>query len=108
MKFGKHLGAHLTPEWRKQNIKYEEMKVMLYAALEQLPSAHVMEEEVLMRYIARFDDLFFTFCAKELAKINTFYSEKIAEATRRFSLLRSQLEGSEFEQKTRRLRKERW
>jgi len=98
MKFAEHLGAHITPEWRKQYIQYEEMKAMLYAALEQAPSAEVVEEEVLTRYFARFDESFFTFCDKELAKINTFYSEKIAEATRKFAMLRSELEGSEFEQ----------
>lgn len=98
MKFAEHLGAHITPEWRKQYIQYEEMKAMLYAALEQAPSAEVVEEEVLTRYFARFDESFFTFCDKELAKINTFYSEKIAEATRKFAMLRSELEGPEFEQ----------
>ena len=46
MKFAEHLGAHITPEWRKQYIQYEEMKAMLYAALEQAPSAEVVEEEV--------------------------------------------------------------
>jgi len=71
---------------------------MLYAALEQAPCAEVVEEEVLTRYFARFDETFFTYCDKELAKINTFYSEKIAEATRKFAMLKSELEGSEFEQ----------
>ena len=46
MKFAKELGAHITPEWRKQYIQYEEMKAMLYAALEQAPCAEVVEEEV--------------------------------------------------------------
>ena len=27
MKFAEHLGAHITPEWRKQYIQYEDMKV---------------------------------------------------------------------------------
>jgi len=98
MKFAEHLGAHITPEWRKQYIQYEEMKAMLYAALEQAPCAEVVEEEVLTRYFARFDESFFTFCDKELAKINTFYAEKIAEATRKFAMLKSELEGSEYEQ----------
>merc|ERR1719209_2854806 len=43
----------------------------------------------------RFDEAFFTFCTKELTKINTFYSEKLAEATRKFVTLKSELEGSE-------------
>merc|ERR1719209_1841829 len=46
----------------------------------------------------RFDEAFFTFCTKELTKINTFYSEKLAEATRKFAMLRSELEGNEGEQ----------
>jgi len=98
MKFAEHLGAHITPEWRKQYIQYEEMKAMLYAGLEQAPCAELVEEEVLTRYFARFDESFFTYCDKELAKINTFYAEKIAEATRKFAMLRSELEGPEFEQ----------
>ena len=39
MKFAEHLTAHITPEWRKQYINYEEMKAMLYSACEQAPSA---------------------------------------------------------------------
>ena len=48
MKFGEHLAANITPEWRKQYIQYEEMKAMLYAALEEAPSAaeEVEEDEV--------------------------------------------------------------
>merc|ERR1719239_1428225 len=61
------------------------------------PSAEVVEEEVLNRYFARFDEAFFTFCTKELTKINTFYSEKLAEATRKFVTLKSELEGNEGE-----------
>ena len=70
---------------------------MLYGALEQAPSAEIVEEEVLQRYFARFDESFFTYCDKELAKINTFYAEKIAEATRKFAMLKSELEGPESE-----------
>ena len=97
MKFAEHLGAHITPEWRKQYIQYEEMKALLYRALEGAPSAELVEEEVLARYFARFDEAFFTFCTKELAKINTFYAEKLAEATRKFATLVSELEGAEGE-----------
>ena len=52
MKFAEHLGAHITPEWRKQYIQYEEMKAMLYTAMEGAPSAEVVEDEVLQRYFA--------------------------------------------------------
>ncbi|XP_066152158.1 solute carrier family 53 member 1-like [Euwallacea fornicatus] len=91
MKFAEHLSAHITPEWRKQYINYEEMKSMLYAAVEQAPSAELVEPDILTRYFAKFDEQFISFCDKELTKINTFYSEKLAEATRRFATLKSEL-----------------
>jgi len=97
MKFAEHLGAHITPEWRKQYIQYEEMKALLYEAVEQAPSEEVVEEEVSQRYFARFDEKFFTYCDKELTKINTFYAEKLAEATRKFATLKSEMEGSEYD-----------
>ncbi|XP_033330944.1 solute carrier family 53 member 1 [Megalopta genalis] len=91
MKFAEHLSAHITPEWRKQYINYEEMKALLYAAVEQAPSADTTESHVLERYFNKFDEKFFHYCDKELAKINTFYSEKLAEATRRFASLNNEL-----------------
>lgn len=67
------------------------MKAMLYAAIEQSPSAELVEREMVTRYFAKFDEEFFHYCDKELAKINTFYSEKMAEATRKYGSLRSEL-----------------
>lgn len=64
MKFAEHLGAHITPEWRKQYIQYEEMKAMLYESIQEAPSSEVVEPEVLTRYFAKFDETFFTFCEK--------------------------------------------
>ena len=91
MKFAEHLGAHITPEWRKQYIQYEEMKArtfllknqnlsqsliskevlasfkikaMLLAAIEEAPSPEVVEPEVRERYFANFDEKFLTFCEK--------------------------------------------
>ncbi|XP_016917659.1 solute carrier family 53 member 1 isoform X2 [Apis cerana] len=91
MKFAEHLNAHITPEWRKQYINYEEMKALLYAAVEQAPAADITESHILERYFNKFDEQFFHYCDKELAKINTFYSEKLAEATRRFATLNNEL-----------------
>ncbi|XP_055689274.1 xenotropic and polytropic retrovirus receptor 1 [Lutzomyia longipalpis] len=91
MKFAEHLAAHITPEWRKQYINYEEMKTMLYEAVEQSPSAELVVPDVLTRYFTKFDEQFFHYCDKELAKINTFYSEKLAEATRKYSSLKTEL-----------------
>ena len=50
------------------------MKAILYQAVEQAPSAEVVEPEVLARYYTKFDEQFFTYCDKELAMINTFYA----------------------------------
>ncbi|CAH2059254.1 unnamed protein product, partial [Iphiclides podalirius] len=96
MKFAEHLSAHITPEWRKQYINYEEMKAMLYTAVEEAPSAENVEPEVLSRHFANFDETFFHYCDLELKKINTFYSEKLAEATRKFATLQSELK-SQFD-----------
>lgn len=53
------------------------MKSMLYSAVEQAPSAELVEPDVVTRYFAKFDEVFLHFCDKELAKINTFYSGNI-------------------------------
>jgi xenotropic and polytropic retrovirus receptor 1 len=50
------------------------MKEMLYAAIEQVPAPEQVDPDSLSRYYAKFDEKFFSFCDKELAKINTFYS----------------------------------
>ncbi|XP_037083470.1 xenotropic and polytropic retrovirus receptor 1 homolog isoform X2 [Pollicipes pollicipes] len=91
MKFAEHLSAHITPEWRTQYIQYEEMKSKLYAALEKAPSAEVVDQEDVQRYFAGFDEHFLHFCDKELEKINTFFSEKLAEAQRKYASLQSEL-----------------
>lgn len=70
------------------------MKAMLYLATEEAPSAENVEPEVLSRHFAHFDETFFHYCDQELKKINTFYSEKLAEATRKFATLRSELKSS--------------
>ncbi|XP_071096597.1 solute carrier family 53 member 1-like isoform X1 [Haliotis cracherodii] len=92
MKFAEHLGAHITPEWRKQYIQYEAMKEMLYDAQEQAPSLEVVDQSTIQRYFARFDEKFFQFCDKELAKINTFFLEKLSEANRKYANLKSELQ----------------
>ncbi|CAB3379040.1 Hypothetical predicted protein [Cloeon dipterum] len=94
MKFTEHLSAHITPEWRKQYIIYEELKTMLYSAVEEAPSAELTEPEIVTRHIVNFDDHFFQQCDQELKKINTFFSEKMAEATRKFAMLQSELKAS--------------
>ncbi|KAJ8299891.1 hypothetical protein KUTeg_021410 [Tegillarca granosa] len=50
MKFAEHLGAHITPEWRKQYIQYELMKEMLYEAQEESPSVEEKISEANRKY----------------------------------------------------------
>ncbi|XP_037554246.1 xenotropic and polytropic retrovirus receptor 1a [Nematolebias whitei] len=94
MKFAEHLASHITPEWRKQYLQYEAFKDMLYAAQDQAPSMEVTDEDTVKRYYAKFEERFFQTCEKELLKINTFYSEKLAEAQRRFATLQYELQSS--------------
>lgn len=92
MKFGENLQTHLTPEWRSQYIDYEFLKSLLYECKEQSPDTELTEESSIQRYYARFEEKFFAVCEKELTKVNTFYSEKLAESTRRFTSLQSELQ----------------
>lgn len=73
------------------------MKQMLYHAIEASPSAELADPDVLTRYFAKFDEQFFHYCDGELTKINTFYSEKLAEATRKYASLRSELSEAQNE-----------
>ncbi|CAB1324251.1 unnamed protein product [Coregonus sp. 'balchen'] len=54
----------------------------------------VTDEDTVKRYYAKFEEKFFQNCEKELLKINTFYSEKLAEAQRRFATLQNELQSS--------------
>uniref|UniRef100_A0A087XTF7 Xenotropic and polytropic retrovirus receptor 1 homolog n=1 Tax=Poecilia formosa TaxID=48698 RepID=A0A087XTF7_POEFO len=67
---------------------------MLYSAQDQAPSIEVTDEDTVKRYYAKFEERFFQNCEKELLKINTFYSEKLAEAQRRFATLQNELQSS--------------
>lgn len=67
------------------------MKAMIYLTVEEAPSIDSVEEEVLKRHFANFDENFFSYCDQELKKINTFYSEKMAESQRRYATLSVEL-----------------
>lgn len=67
------------------------MKQMIYSAEEVAPSVEGGDEEGMKRHFANFDENFFHYCEQELKKINTFYSEKLAEATRKYATLRTEL-----------------
>ncbi|KAI1721402.1 EXS family domain-containing protein [Ditylenchus destructor] len=87
MKFGEQLSSHLTPEWRKQYIRYEELKSMLYNIMLEAPSDSDAREQ----YISRMDETFFAECELELTKINLFFSQKIAEAQGKYHELSAEL-----------------
>ena len=97
MKFAEHLLAHITPEWRRQYIVYEDMKTMLYEAVENLPTNETTGNQEIGRLIRLFDEDFFAFCEKELFKINVFYEEKLAEAKRKFDTLRKEMDALALE-----------
>ena len=87
MKFGEQLASHLTPEWRKQYIRYEELKAMLYDFLLEFPT----EREAKDQYVSQIDETFFAECEQELTKINLFFSQKIAEAQGKYHELNAEL-----------------
>nr|CAB3267800.1 xenotropic and polytropic retrovirus receptor 1 homolog [Phallusia mammillata] len=95
MKFGSNLQAHLTPEWRSQYIDYEVLKSMLYDCKENFPisnATNVQSDEMIKRHVAHWEEQFFAECDMQLTKVNTFFAEKLAEATRRFALLQSEVQ----------------
>lgn len=47
---------------------------MLYNVIEEAPSPESADQDTLARYFTAFDEQFFSFCDRELKKINTFYS----------------------------------
>ncbi|CEF67600.1 Xenotropic and polytropic retrovirus receptor 1 [Strongyloides ratti] len=88
MKFGEQLSSHLTPEWRKQYICYDDLKAILYDVQLEIPQ----EEELREQYITQMDENFFAQCDVELTKINLFFSQKIAEAQGKYHELQAELE----------------
>jgi SPX domain protein involved in polyphosphate accumulation len=88
IKFGAHLTAHLTPEWRSQYLQYEAMVAILYAAVDRAPADSEITRN---RYFLRINERFFAYCNKELLKINVFFGEKLSESIRRFEKLRTEL-----------------
>lgn len=95
MKFGQQLVTHLTPEWRKQYIRYEELKSMLYNMVLEAPGAgsgEVIDSEERQRYFTQMDEKFFAECEQELTKINLFFTQKMAEAQGKFHELTHEME----------------
>ena len=90
MKFAVHLNAHITPEWRTQYVAYDDLKEMLYFALEKQPNLDSASDEE-MRFYYSFEQKFFKQCEQELSKVEMFFSEKLAEAQRKAVSLQSEV-----------------
>uniref|UniRef100_A0A914HAM7 Xenotropic and polytropic retrovirus receptor 1 n=1 Tax=Globodera rostochiensis TaxID=31243 RepID=A0A914HAM7_GLORO len=84
---GRVVTSHLTPEWRKQYIRYEELKSMLYDLMLEAPT----ETDARDQYVTQMDETFFAECEKELTKISLFFSQKIAEAQGKYHELSAEL-----------------
>ncbi|KAG8222649.1 hypothetical protein J437_LFUL003771 [Ladona fulva] len=67
------------------------MKNLLYEALEESPSPEVVDPAEVARFFKYFDENFFQYSENELTKINNFFSEKEAEATRKMVSLQNKL-----------------
>uniref|UniRef100_A0A1I8IBI9 SPX domain-containing protein n=1 Tax=Macrostomum lignano TaxID=282301 RepID=A0A1I8IBI9_9PLAT len=97
MKFAEHLQAHLTPEWRTQYIKYDDLKEFLYKCANEI--SEELDEETRQAYFISKDEEFYNVCNDELIKINDFFEEKVAEAKRRLKDLEQELaEYKQFKQ----------
>lgn len=79
---------------------------MLYMAVEEAPSPETVDMEIVTRHYKNFDEQFFSYCEKELKKINVFYAEKLAEATRKFATLNSELKTALSERTRQKLKKD--
>ncbi|XP_037819897.1 xenotropic and polytropic retrovirus receptor 1 homolog [Lucilia sericata] len=103
MKFTEKLSAHLTPEWRQQYISYADLKNMILNALENAPLKEISTNRIMDNYYIKFEEEFVIECENELRKINTFYAEKLAEASRRNDVLSTVLDEliGEFRLRTR-------
>ena len=58
-------------------LHFQDMKELLYTALEGAPNEESEGPQEIMNYFQTFDERFFLYCDKELQKINTFYSGKL-------------------------------
>ncbi|XP_014671263.1 PREDICTED: xenotropic and polytropic retrovirus receptor 1 homolog [Priapulus caudatus] len=67
------------------------LKDLLYAAQDEAPNADAVDDDHVQRFLANFEERFFRKSDQELVKINTFFSEKLAEAHRKWANLKSEL-----------------
>lgn len=78
MKFGKHLETHMTPEWRKQNIDYVNLKVIIVQLAAECPPESIPAARD--AYLQCKDPEFFTAADAELLKVTTLVCGKLTSA----------------------------
>ncbi|XP_046401365.1 xenotropic and polytropic retrovirus receptor 1 homolog [Ischnura elegans] len=91
MKFGEYLLENISPKWKEQYLDYEGLKKLLFAEDNERSFLGVRKSLATSSGSSTFYNDFFHICQKELSKVDLFYSEKLAEAKRRFSELESDL-----------------
>lgn len=100
MRFSEQLCANLTPEWRKQYVNYEMLKNLIYEIKDAIPPDLESRDNLLATGVEKY----LKCCDEELKKVDLFYTQKLAEAERRFreldNELRSLLTQSETPAKT--------
>ncbi|CAL8072122.1 unnamed protein product [Calicophoron daubneyi] len=105
MKFAAKLTAHLTPEWRKQYIDYEELKEFLYKSIQDIDRVEDWTPEQ-VQHLDECDLEFFEICEDALHRVDNFFAEKLAEAKRKYDGLIEELDSlleAEFAKSTSRL-----
>ncbi|XP_017854120.2 xenotropic and polytropic retrovirus receptor 1 homolog [Drosophila busckii] len=90
MRFSKTLESQLTFEWREQYLNYVELKNIILDAVHHAP-----KDESITQYYHNFELEFFAVCERELARVERFYAQKLAEARRKFSELELQLRATQ-------------
>lgn len=85
MRFAQHLSSHLTPEWRKNYIRYDELKKMIYRMVGESaakPAEKGNEEDADRKQVhvdAALEEQFFRDIQQQLNGIDSFYHAREAE-----------------------------
>ncbi|KAI0988859.1 hypothetical protein GJ496_003005 [Pomphorhynchus laevis] len=93
MKFSLYLSSHLTPEWQSQYVHYDKMKKMIYEKKSHMFAYHGSNDHDLHDDADVVDAIttFLNYCKSELTKVDVFYSEKSAEAKRKFENIKTEI-----------------
>ncbi|KPU74060.1 uncharacterized protein Dana_GF22095, isoform D [Drosophila ananassae] len=91
MKFGKTFETHLTIEWRRQYMRYGDLKVLIKRGVDRAPPPATTPDYEIQAYYRAFEETFLMECQNELTRVNNFFLEKLSEARRKHNTLKIQL-----------------